>query len=97
MTTAVEDAIMRSAKCWRFDADYIADICRALLAKFGEHLTIHCNENAKFRAFSNGVHTYYEIYYNEKALTFYDFVMNELYKGDENAEIMRAKIDHALD
>lgn len=96
IAAAVEDTIMRSVKGWRFDEDYIIALLFAVNAKSWEHYAMQEDKYAELRAFSPEVHMQYAAYYADRYRTLYSYVMDELYNGDENAEI-RSKIYYALD
>lgn len=96
ITAAVEDTITRAVTGWADHEDYIIALLFAVNAKSWEHYALLQDDNAKFRTFSPDVHRQYAEYYADRYHTLYNFVMDELYKGDENEQI-RIKIFRALD
>lgn len=93
---AVEDTIQRACKMWRHDEDYIIALLFAVNAKAWEHHAMTSEKYAQMRAFTKEVHEEYSRYYSERYYSLLNYVMDELYPGEENEDV-RYKIYEAID
>lgn len=96
ITQDVEDTIQRSVTAWAHDAGYIIALLFAVNFKSHEHYAFFDERNAALRAFTPEVHRKYSEYYADRYYTLYNYVMDELFAGEENEET-RARIWRTLD
>ena len=95
-TEAVEDTIQRASLKCRHDEDYITALLFAVNAKSWEHHAMASDKYAQMRAFTKEVHEEYVKYYSERYYSLLDYVMEELFAGEENEDV-RYKIYQAID
>ncbi len=95
-TEAVEDTIQRASLEWRHDEDYIIALLFAVNMKSWEHHAMTSDKCAQMRAFTKEVHEEYAKYYSERYYSLLDYVMDELFAGEENEDV-RYKIYQAID
>lgn len=95
-TEAVEDTIQRATREWADNSDYITALLFAVNMKSWEHYAMTDERNASVRAFPVAVHEQYAKYYADRYHELYDYVMDELFAGDEH-EDDRYHIWKALD
>lgn len=93
---AVEDTIKRACAMWRHDEDYIIALLFAVNAKAWEHHAMASDKYASMRAFTKEIHEQYSRYYSDRYYLLLDYVMEELYPGEENEDV-RYKIYQAID
>lgn len=95
-TEAVEDTIQRAILECRHDEDYITALLFAVNAKSWEQHAMASDKYAQMRVFTKEVHEEYSKYYSERYYSLLDYVMEELFAGEENEDV-RYKIYQAID
>lgn len=95
-TEAAEDTIQRAILECRHDEDYITALLFAVNAKSWEQHAMASDKYAQMRAFTKEVHEEYAKYYSERYYSLLDYVMEELFAGEENEDV-RYKIYQAID
>lgn len=93
-TEAVEDTIQRAVREWAHDEQYIIALLFAVNMKSWEHHAMASDKYANMRAFTKEIHEQYAKYYSGRYYTLLDYVMDVVYKNDEET---RMKIYQALD
>ena len=93
-TEAVEDTIQRAVSEWAHDEQYIIALLFAVNMKSWEHYAMASDKYADMRAFTKEIHEEYAKYYSDRYYTLLDYVMEVVYKDDEET---RMKIYQALD
>lgn len=93
-TEAVEDTIQRAVREWAHDEQYIIALLFAVNMKSWEHHAMASDKYANMRAFTKEIHEQYVKYYSDRYYTLLDYVMDVVYKNDEET---RMKIYQALD
>lgn len=93
-TEAVEDSIQRAVSEWAHDEQYIIALLFAVNMKSWEHHAMASDKYADMRAFTKEIHEQYAKYYSDRYYTLLDYVMEVVYKDDEET---RMKIYQALD
>ena len=93
-TEAVEDTIQRAVSEWAHNEHYIIALLFAVNMKSWEHHAMASDKYADMRAFTKQIHQEYARYYSERYYTLLDYVMDVVYKDDEDA---RMRIDRAID
>lgn len=93
-TEAVEDTIQRAVQGWAYDENYIIALLFAVNKKAWEHYAMTSDKYARLRAFRKEIHQQYSSYYSSRYYTLLDYVMDVVYKDDEDA---RMRIYRAID
>lgn len=96
MFEAVENTICRAANDWKHSTEMIIALLFAVNTKSFEHYGLTKDENKAFRAFRLEAHKAYTEFYSERYHSLLDYVLDEMYAGEEYAET-REEILEAID